>query len=288
MNREEIRNVLLELSGEGLLPDRGVGADDILLTHFGRLSELERKDFWPDFGAIFRDLWEQKNVVAISNAAVFVSRLSQSERPEGEAASQVAGFLLNEEKLKCASWDSLDDLRRVVAGLRLLSVLRLGDPAVWWRVCFESWLRQAKTRQGSEALYAWQAVLHASRGLLNNGEVAPNFDAWFLAAQEAKEFPSLEVFTLLTDQAERTSVDRDSLQEDVLKAHQDMHARCYGISSCPQGMQDLKAVIETWLEDRLGMKPNNAKKKLEWKKPDKNPPSARFAALGATSHRLPI
>lgn len=288
MNREEIRNVLLELAGEGLLPDRGVGADDILLTSLDTLAGVDRSAFWHDFGAALQDVWAQGEVEAFLNASVFVARIPQAERPVGEEAARVAGFLLDDAKVKNEVWGSLDELRLVVAGLRMLAALGLGD-RLWWELRFNSWLHQAKTRQDSEALYAWQAVLHASRGLLNSGEVVPNFDAWFLAAQAVQEFPSLEVFTLLTDQAESPSVDKDALKEEILDAYQSLYARCYRAPSCPQGIQNLKAVIEAWLEDRVGMKPQEASRQLEWNKPDLRPPSVRLREpIEGMSHCSPI
>lgn len=274
MNREEIRNVLLELAGEGLLPDRGVGADDILLARLGGLTGENRLLFWRDFGEVLREVWAQEDVAAISNAAVFISRIPQTERPARAEALQVASFLLDDKKIIDATWNSLDKLRMIVAGLRILSALGLGE-RLWWRVRFYIWLDQAKTRQTREALYAWQAVLHASRGLLNSGEVAPNFDAWFYAAQAVQEFPSLEVFTLLVDQIESPVADRSALKEEVLSDYQSLHARCLN-TSCPQGIEELKAVIESWLEDRVGMSPKDASDQLKWREPDFTTPSVRL------------
>ena len=275
MNREEIRNVLLELAGEGLLPDRGVGADDILLADLDSLPNAERLAFWRNFGTVLRDIWVQGEVEAFLNASVFIARIPQAGRPAGEEAQRIAGFLLDDEEMKKEGWGARDELRLVVAGLRILAALGLGE-RIWWRVRFNSWLDQAKTRQDGEALYAWQAVLHASRGLLSSGEVAPNFDAWFLAAQAVQDFPSLEVFTLLADQSASPSVDKDALKEEVLEAYKSLYARCYRAPSCPQGIQELKAVIGAWLEDRVGMKPDEADHQLAWKKPDLRPPSVRL------------
>lgn len=274
MNREEIRNVLLELAGDGLLPDRGVGADDILLARLGALTSENRLAFWRDFSEVLREVWAQGDIEAISNAAVFISRIPRSERPAGEEAALVASFLLVDAKMEDATWSSLDELRMIVAGLRILSALGLGE-RLWWRVRFHIWLDQAKTRQTREALYAWQAVLHTSRGLLNGGEVAPNFDAWFYAAQAVQEFPSLEVFTLLADQMESPVADRNALKEEVLSDYQSLHARCLN-TSCPQGIEELKAVIESWLEDRVGMSPEEASDQLKWREPDLTTPSARL------------
>ena len=287
MNREEIRNVLLELAGEGLLPDRGVGADDILLNKLGALTGESRSLFWRDFGEVLREVWEQKNIVAISNATVFISRIPQSERPVEAEAAQVASFLLDDVKVKEETWHSLDELRMIVDALRILSALGLGG-RVWWRVRFDSWLHQAKLRRDSEALYAWQAVLHASRGLLNSGEIAPNFDAWFYAAQSVQEFPSLEVFTLLADQMGSPAADKNALKEEVLSDYQSLHARCFNTSSCPQGIENLKAVIESWLEDRVGMTPKEASEQLNWREPDLTTPSARLnEPAERTSHSSP-
>lgn len=286
MNREEIRNVLLELAGEGLLPDRGVGADDILLARLGALTGENRLAFWRDFGEVLREVWAQGDVVAISNAAAFISRIPHSERPAGTEAALVASFLLVDAKMKDATWSSLDELRMIVAGLRILSALGLGK-RLWWRFRFHIWLDQAKTRQNREALYAWQAVLHASRGLLNDGEVAPNFDAWFYAAQAVQEFPSLEVFTLLADQIESPVADRNALKEEVLSDYQSLHARCLN-TSCPQGIEELKAVIESWLEDRVGMSSQEASDQLKWREPDFTTPSARLnEPAERTSHSSP-
>jgi len=278
MNREEIRNVLLELAGEGLLLGRGVGADDILLTRLGELTGESRSLFWRDFGEVLQEVWAQGDVGAISNAAVFISRIPQSERPSAMEAEHVASFLLEDAKVKNTAWSSLDELRQIVAGLRMLSALRLGG-RVWWQVIFYSWyfwLNQPKTRQEREALYAWQAMLHASRGCLNSKVVAPNFDAWFYTAQAVQDFPSLEVFTFLADQMESQTADKDALKEEVLEAYQSLHARCYHISSCPQGIENLKAVIESWLEDRVGMKPQEADLQLKWHQPDLTTPSERL------------
>lgn len=287
MNREEIRNVLLERAGKGLLPDRGVGADDVLLNSLDAMNGAERTAFWLEFGEVLQEVWRQGENEAFLNAAAFVARTSQADRPKGEDAQRIAGFLLDEAKVKSAIWSTQDELRLLVATLRLLAALGLGNKP-WWRVPFNSWLHHAETRPDNEALYAWQGVLHASRGLLNSGEVAPNFDAWFQAAQKVRAFPALEVFTLLADQTDTPSADKDSIKEEVLETYQDLYARCLNVSACPQGIQDLKAVIETWLEDRVGMKPGEANCRLEWKEPNRLKPSVRFSMpVEETKHCAP-
>jgi len=287
MNRDEIRNVLLELAGKGLLPDRGVGADDILLSHLSALAEETRVLFWRDFGEVLQEVWSQENVTAVSNAAVFISRIPQSQRPAGADAEQVASFLLNDAKLQDTIWKSLDELRLIIAALRMLSALALGG-RTWWRTRFHSWLQQVKVRKESEALYAWQAVLHASRGLLNSGEIAPNFDAWFHNAQAAHDFPAMEVFTLLADQMESPTADKDAIKNEVLEDYQSLYARCFNNDSCPEGIENLKAVIESWLEDRVGMSSQEASKLLKWKEPERKTPSARFNELAVnTSYGSP-
>lgn len=286
MNRDEIRNVLLELAGKGLLPDRGVGADDILLSHLSALTEETRVLFWCDFGEVLREVWSQENVGAVSNAAVFISRIPQSQRPAGGGAEQVASFLLNDVKLKDTIWKSLDELRLIIGALRMLSALVLGG-RIWWQVRFYSWLQQVKVREESEALYAWQALLHASRGLLNSGEITPNFDAWFHTAQAAHDFPAMEVFTLLADQMVSPTADKEAIKNEVLEDYQSLYARCINNASCPEGIENLKAVIESWLEDRVGMSAQEASSLLKWKEPERKTPSARFNELAAsTSYSL--
>lgn len=275
MNREEIRNILLELRGEGLIPGRGVGADDILLAKVEAFTAPERLAFWTNFGDVLQEAWQSGEAGAFSNAAAFISRIPKPERPAGDEAKQIAAFLLIDPKLKKAAMGAADESRLIVAALRVLSALGLGD-RVWWVARFNSWLHEARTHQNSDALFAWQAVLNSSRGLLNTGEIVPNFDAWFLNAQEVKEFPSLEVFTLLADQIDSPGADKEAIKEDVLEAYQNLYARCYPASDCPQGIQHLKSVIEAWLEDRIGIKPEEATCQLEWKQPDLLTPSARL------------
>lgn len=274
MNRQMIQSILLELAGEGLMPDRGVGADDILLTQLNRMPAEERPTFWRDFGAVAQELWQERNADAFSNAAAFVARAPQSLLPAGEEAVQAAGFLLHEPGLETATAKSKDELRLNVSALRVLSTLGLGD-RTWWRACFHVWLDEAKRRKESDVLHVWQAVLHASRGLLNSGEIVPNFDAWFETAYRAAEFPALEVFTLLADQADVPNPDKDALKEDVLEAYNALHAHCYE-TTCPPSIDHLKDVIEAWLEDRLQQKADDAKQLLMWKAPDLDPPSKRL------------
>ena len=287
MNRDEIRNVLLELAGNGLLPDRGVGADDILLSHLSALDDEARVLFWSDVGGVLREIWSQENVGAVSNVAVFISRIPQSARPTGAEAEQVASFLLDDVKLKDTIWKSIDELRLIIAALRMLSALALGG-RIWWLTRFHSWLQQVKVRKESEALYAWQAVLHASRGLFNSGEIAPNFDAWFHTAQAVNDFPAMEIFTLLADQMASPTADKDAIKNEVLADYQSLYARCFNNASCPEGIEDLKAVIESWLEDRVGMSDQEASELLKWKEPERKTPSARFNELAVnTSYGSP-
>ena len=154
---------------------------------------------------------------------------------------------------------------------------------IWWQARFHSWLQQVKVRKESEALYAWQAVLHASRGLLNSGEIAPNFDAWFHTAQAVNDFPSMEVFTLLADQMESPTADKEAIKSDVLADYQSLYARCFNNASCPEGIENLKAVIESWLEDRVGLSAQEASKLLKWKEPERKRPSVRFNELAANT-----
>lgn len=287
MKRDEIRDVLLELAGKGLLPNRGVGADDILLSHLSALAEEARVLFWRDFGEVLQEVWSQENVGAVSNAAVFISRIPQSKRPTGTEAEQVASFLLNDAEVQNETWKNQDELRLIIAALRMLSALALGG-RIWWRARFYFWLQQVKVRKESEALYAWQAVLHASRGLLNSGEIAPNFDAWFHTAQAVNDFPAMEVFTLLADQMESPTADKDAITNEVLADYQSLYARCFNNDSCPKGIENLKAVIESWLEDRVGMSDQEASKLLKWKEPERKTPSARFNELAVnTSYSSP-
>lgn len=287
MNCDEIRNVLLELAGKGLLPDRGVGADDILLSHLSALDDEARALFWHDFGRVLQEVWSQGNVGAVSNAAVFISRIPQSARPAGAEAEQIALFLLDDAKLKNETWKNLDELRLIIAAFRMLSALALGG-RLWWRARFNFWLQQVKVRKESEALYAWQAVLHASRGLLNSGEIVPNFDAWFHTAQAVHDFPAMEVFTLLADQMESPTADKDAIKNEVVEDYQSLYARCFNNASCPDGIESLKAVIESWLEDRVGMSVQEASELLKWKEPERKTPSARFNELAVnTSYSSP-
>ncbi len=281
MNREEILDVLLGRSG-GACPDRGVRGDDILLGRYANVPESDRSVFWQAFGETLASLWQEANTEAIECAAAFVAGLDKAERPDNDLATSVAGFLLGDSVVRDGVITKEDSRRRVVAALRMLANLGLGA-RTWWRCRFFAWLDDAKFANGEDGQLAWQAALHSSLGLTNCCEPMPNIDAWLEDARVAKEFPAIELFTVLARQTEYQQ-DKEHLKGEVIGAYQSLYINCNSGGLCPQGIKDIRSVIETWLVDRLQLSPVDAHKLLKWKQPDQRLPQARIF----NSHRLSL
>jgi hypothetical protein len=273
MNREEILDVLIGRSG-GACPDRGVRADDILLGRYAEVSATNRPAFWQAFGEALLSLWQLGNTEAVECASAFVAGLDKVDRTDGDVAFSVAGFLLEDSVVRGDVIAKDDSRRRVVAALRMLANLGLGT-RTWWRCRFFAWLHDTKSSGGEEGQLAWQAVLHSSLGLMNCCEPMPNIDAWLEDARIAKEFPAIELFTLLARQTEYQQ-DKMYLKNEVIEAYQSLYVNCNGRDSCSQGIEDIRSVIETWLVDRLHLSPSEAHELLKWRQPDKRLPQDRI------------
>lgn len=273
MNREEVLDVLLGRSA-GASPDRGVRGDDVLLGRYTNVRESDRPAFWRLFGEALIFLWQEGNTEAIECAAAFVAGLEKTARPDREMAASIAGFLLNDSIVCDGAIAKGDGRRRVVAALRILATLGLGA-RTWWRCRFFAWIDDAKSCSGGEGQLAWQAVLHASLGLMNCCEPMPNIDAWLEDARIAKEFPAIELFTLLARQTEYQQ-DQVHLKDEVIEAYQSLYVNCKGGDSCPQGIEDIRSVIETWMVDRLHLSSAQANELLKWRQPDKRLPQERI------------
>lgn len=283
MNRDEILDVLRGRSG-GVCPDRGVRADDILLGRYAAIPADGRASFWQAFSEALPMLWAEMDTEAIEAAAAFVSGLDKTVRPDTELVKSGFEFLFNDLTEVSQIASKGDERRRIVAALRMLANLGLGERN-WWRCRFWSWIGDAKLAAGAEGQLAWQAVLHASLGLMNCSEPTPNIDAWLEDGRKAKEFPAIELFTLLVRQTEYQQ-DKEHLKNEVIEAYQSLYANCIG-NSCPQGIDDIRSVIETWLMDRLHLSQDIAQGLLEWQKPSKELPQVRLASrkhLLAASH----
>lgn len=274
MSCDEILDILLGRSCGGC-PDRGVRADDILLGRYVKLaSDGGAPAFWPAFAEAFLLLWQDSSTDAIELAAAFASGLEKEARPVADSFGDSFSFLLDDPVLV----DSVslgETRRRVIAGLRLLANLGLGERN-WWRRRFWAWIDSARSATGADGRLAWQAVLHASLGLMNSQEEMPNIDAWLEDGRKAKEFPAIELFTLLSRQTEYQQ-DREHLKDEVVAAFQSLHANCLK-NACPQGIEDIRSVIETWLVDRLKLTSVEAQTLLTWREPSRELPQVRLAA----------
>lgn len=274
MSRDEIVDILCGRSG-GACPDRGVRADDVLLGRYAAIVRSEgAPDFWPEFVEAFRVIWRKSDTDAIELAAAFVSGLENNVKPGADSLGTSFSFLFDDPVM--ADSISLGEARRrIVAGLRLLANLSLGERK-WWRQRFDSWIVNVRSAVGDDGRLAWQAVLHASLGLMNSKEEMPNIDAWLEDGRKAKEFPAIELFTLLSRQTEYQP-DREHLKDEVIAAFQSLYANCLG-TDCPQGIEDIRSVIETWLVDRLKLAPVEAERLLTWREPSRELPQVRLAA----------
>lgn len=274
MSREEMLDILRGRSGS-VCPDRGVRADDILLGRYAAVAGAGGAlDFWRVFAGAFLVLWRDLDTEAIESAAAFVSALEQNARPATDGIGSSFAFLLD-DLVMADSVGSSEAIRRTVAGLRLLANLGLGDRN-WWRHRFLLWIDNARSAAGPGGRLAWQAVLHASLGLMNSKEAMPNIDAWLEDSRKAKEFPAIELFTLLSRQTEYQP-DTEHLKDEVVGAFQSLHANCFG-NACPQGIEDIRSVIETWLVDRLKLTSADAQRLLTWREPSRELPQVRLAA----------
>ena len=274
MSRDEILDILLGRSC-GACPDRGVRADDILLGRYVKLAgNGGASAFWPAFAEAFLLLWQDSSTDAIELAATFASGLEKDARPVADSLGDSFSFMFDDPVLVDSV--SLGETRkRVVAGLRLLANLGLGERN-WWRCRFWAWIDSARSATGADGRLAWQAVLHASLGLMNSQEEMPNIDAWLEDGRKAKEFPAIELFTLLSRQTE-FQVDREHFKNEVLEAFQSLHANCLK-NACPQGIEDIRSIIETWLVDRLNFTSGEAQSLLTWREPSRELPQVRLAA----------
>lgn len=274
INHEKIVNILVGRTGAGM-PDRGVGPDDILLGKYAELPDNERDEFWNAFGNALREIWQKRDVNAMEYTAAFISGLSVDNRPTENLAKNIAEFLCEDILVnRDASEVKANDRRQVIAALRILACLKLGDRK-WWCIRFYSWLHDAKSTTGLDGQMATQAVLHASRGWMNGGQGMPNFDAWFEYARMAKEFPAIELFAVLADQADHQS-DKEHLKSTVINVYQSLYAVCYDKLPCSTSIEDLRKIIETWLRDRMHVRKNEAEKLLQWREPDKLTPKQRL------------
>lgn len=273
MNHEEILDILLERSG-GANPDRGVGGDDILLSRWAGLDEAGRDEFWPNFCLAVATLWQDQATDTLEVAAAFIAGLGLETRT-AEGFVEPLRFLLDEEDIKRGSLITGDGRRRVVAVLRILSKLGLGDRA-WWRTRFWCWIEEAAKAVDEDGLLAWQAVLHGSMGMMQAGEPIPQVDAWLENAKKAKEFPAIELFSLLARQTARQGDTKDFVSE-VVEAYQSLRINCGQTGICPEAINDIRMVIESWLLDPVvGYTPEKAAEQLQWKEPDKRLPQDRI------------
>lgn len=274
MNRDEILDVLRERSG-GACPDRGVRADDILLGRYAAIAENDRPSFWNEFGNAFVFLWEENDTQAIEATGAFVSGLGKAVRPLPELVRPSIGLLFSNQPAPTPRVSKGDERRRIVAALRIQANLGLGERN-WWRCQFWRWIDDAKVSTGSDGQLAWQAVLHSSLGLMNCCEPTPNIDAWLEDSRKAKDFPAIELFTLLARQTDYQQ-DLEHLKIEVVEAYQSLYANCAG-GATPRGIEDIRSVIETWLVDRLHLSTAEADALLEWRKPSKQLPQIRLAS----------
>ncbi|MBK6743795.1 MAG: hypothetical protein IPG66_12795 [Hydrogenophilales bacterium] len=273
MNCEDILNILLERPG-GINPDRGVAGDDILLSRWAGLDEDGRAEFWPNFCQAVAVLWHDQETEALEVAAAFVAGLGLETRT-AEGFVEPLCFLLDEEDIKHGSVITGDGRRRVVAVLRILSKLGLGDRA-WWRARFWCWIDEAAKAVDEDGLLAWQAVLHGSMGMMQAGEPIPQVDAWLEKAKKAKEFPAIELFSLLARQTAHQGDTKDFVSE-VVEAYQSLRINCGQAGVCPEAINDIRMVIESWLLDPVvGYSPEKAAVQLQWKEPDKRLPQDRI------------
>lgn len=274
MNQDEILDVLRERSG-GACPDRGVRADDILLGRYAAIPENARHSFWNEFGNAFAILWEEADTQAVEAAGAFVSGLNKAVRPKPELVMPSIGLLFSNQLGPSPTVSKGDQRRRIVAALRIQANLGLGERK-WWRCQFWCWIDDAKTTTGSDGQLAWQAVLHASLGLMNCQEPSPNIDAWLEDSRKAKDFPAIELFTLLARQTDYQQ-DLEHLKSEVVDAYQSLYANCAG-GAIPRGIEDIRSVIESWLVDRLHLSPDEAEALLKWQEPSKQLPQIRLAS----------
>lgn len=276
MNRVEILAILLGRSG-GACPDRGVRADDILLGRYAEIASAGgMANFWPTFAEAFQGLWQDFEVDAIELAAAFVSGLEPKARPVAASVEKLFYFLLTDPAITDSIYDGSSETRsRTVAGLRLLANLGLGVRA-WWTQRFCAWIDYARSATGADGRLAWQAVLHASLGLMASNEAMPNIDAWLEDSRKAKEFPAIELFTLLSRQTDYQP-DREHLRDEVIASFQSLHVNCHR-DDCPPGIEDIRFVLENWLVDRLKLESAEANRLLTWREPSRELPQVRLAA----------
>lgn len=264
-----VDEILAVLSGEAgySIPGRGVGADDVLLGRYAKLDAGTRSVFWPAFGQAIRQIWAEAGTEAWEAACSFVARLADNELPSPELATACAGFLADDPTVNAIAAD-VGDGRRVVAALQVLATLRLGK-RTWWQCRFREWKLAAASSDGGEML-AWQAMLHASRGLMRceQCQFTPNINAWFEVARHASDIPAMEIFAVLSEQGDRDS-DKTQWAEEVVSA---LLSFCPPHGDLPKNMVDIRSVVETWLVDRMGAAQENAQRRLTPKEPDKRPP----------------
>lgn len=273
MNRDEILNVLLEREG-GVNPDRGVGGDDILLARWADMDEAGHSVFWPNFCHAVAALWRELATEALEVAAAFVAGIGLESKPS-DSLLEPLRFLLDDSDIKAGALVSGEGRRRTVAALRLLSKLGLGDRD-WWRNRFWNWIDEAPKATGEDGMLAWQAVLHASMGLLQAGQMDPRVDTWIETARKAEVFPAIELFTMLARQTPHQADTADFVHA-VVEAFQSLSTNCGMEGACPQTIEDIRMVIESWLSDPVvGRKPKEAVELLQWKEPDKLLPQERY------------
>lgn len=289
MNRDEILDILLGRSG-GAWPDRGVRGDDILLGRYVLVVGAGgMQDFWQSFAKAFKVLWQECDVDAIEPAAAFVSGLASKDKPSADDVGSLFSFLLDDLAIIPDVTGPSEARRQTVAGMRLLANFGLGDRN-WWRKRFLLWMDYARSAAGTEGRLAWQAVLHTTQGLMNSMEPVPRINAWLEGGRKAKEFPAIELFTLLSRQTDYQA-NKEDLKSEVVEAFQSLYVNCLRTvcplgnlhgdcrrDDCPQGIVDLRSVIETWFVDRLKIELAEAERLLKWREPSRELPQVRLAA----------
>lgn len=194
MNSKVIIEVLQERNGEGVHPERGIEGDDILLSNFFHLQENNHHQFWKEFSDSVDYIWRKRDIIAISNATAFLSRLPPEKLPENSQiiAKPIITSLghIDADETNFTEFDSI--------GLRIAVIVKVKNEK-WWLNQFYYWKERAITATPNSNNYIWQSILHASQGILLSNDY-PNLDAVLDLAvrSDEKYFPALEVFTLLT------------------------------------------------------------------------------------------
>ena len=254
MDKVSIENILLEISGQGLMPERGVGTDDVLLNEIDRIPDSERGAFWSEFGLAFKDFWVKRNILAVSNAASFIERMEESDIPPYPIANSAVGFLWKEQRLNTTTWDGVDDLRLRVAGLCILSRLELAS-CEWWGRRLKQWLKASEgVGDTGKSIYVWQAVLHANRALVRNWVEYPDLATWFKTAVKARVFPALELFHCLADTSDKFTDDAAKKEEFKRAVVKEFRSALNGVDLANQSsLSGLRLIVKVWMINRLGM-----------------------------------